>query len=121
VASGSDDGRWFIWLKKTGRLIKMLNGDESVVNCVQSHPFDCAIATSGIDNTIKLWTPCARVPSIVAGGQAGPDTSDALQVMADNQTQMRRHREILPMEFLQRFRVQEGAEGVGHPFQCTQS
>lgn len=25
----------------------------SVVNCVQSHPFDCAIATSGIDNTIK--------------------------------------------------------------------
>lgn len=29
MASGSDDGRWFIWLKKTGRLIKMLNGDES--------------------------------------------------------------------------------------------
>ncbi|KAG0567303.1 hypothetical protein KC19_7G125100 [Ceratodon purpureus] len=122
VASGSDDGRWFIWSKKTGRLIKMLNGDENVVNCVQSHPFDCAIATSGIDNTIKLWTPCARVPSIVAGGESGPDTADSLQVMADNQNQMRRHREIgLPMEFLQRFRVQEGAEGVGHPFQCTQS
>jgi WD40 repeat protein len=29
VASGSDDGRWFIWSKKTGRLIKMLNGDEN--------------------------------------------------------------------------------------------
>lgn len=26
----------------------------AVVNCVQSHPFDCAIATSGIDNTIKV-------------------------------------------------------------------
>lgn len=122
VASGSDDGRWFIWSKKTGRLIKMLNGDENVVNCVQSHPFNCAIATSGIDNTIKLWTPCARVPSMVAGGESGPDTADSLQVMADNQNQMRRQREIgLPMEFLQRFRVQEGAEGVGHPFQCTQS
>lgn len=86
VASGSDDGRWFIWEKKTGRLIKVLVGDGagkyhciilimnfyhlteteteivqklftltfSVVNCVQSHPFDCAIATSGIDNTIKV-------------------------------------------------------------------
>jgi len=122
VASGSDDGRWFIWSKKTGRLIKMLNGDENVVNCVQSHPFDCAVATSGIDNTIKFWTPCARVPSMVAGGESGPDTADSLQVMANNQNQMRRHREIgLPMEILQRFRVQEGAEGVGHPFQCTQS
>ena len=29
MASGSDDGRWFIWSKKTGRLIKMLNGDEN--------------------------------------------------------------------------------------------
>lgn len=28
VASGSDDGRWFIWEKQSGRLIKMLNGDE---------------------------------------------------------------------------------------------
>jgi hypothetical protein len=25
-----------------------------VVNCIQSHPFDCAVATSGIDNTIKV-------------------------------------------------------------------
>ncbi len=29
VASGSDDGRWFIWEKQTGRLIKMLVGDEA--------------------------------------------------------------------------------------------
>ncbi|PIA56282.1 hypothetical protein AQUCO_00700547v1 [Aquilegia coerulea] len=53
VASGSDDGRWFIWEKRTGRLINMLPGDEAVVNCVQCHPFDCTIATSGIDPTIK--------------------------------------------------------------------
>ncbi|KAI5054823.1 hypothetical protein GOP47_0029968 [Adiantum capillus-veneris] len=65
VASGSDDGRWFIWHKKTGRLLKLLKGDENVVNCVQCHPFDCAIATSGIDNTIKMWTPCAQEPSLV--------------------------------------------------------
>ena len=29
IASGSDDGRWFIWEKLTGRLIKMLHGDEA--------------------------------------------------------------------------------------------
>lgn len=29
MASGSDDGRWFIWEKTTGRLIKMLLGDEA--------------------------------------------------------------------------------------------
>ncbi|XP_028078369.1 WD and tetratricopeptide repeats protein 1 isoform X3 [Camellia sinensis] len=30
VASGSDDGRWFIWEKRTGRLIKVLVGDDAV-------------------------------------------------------------------------------------------
>jgi len=29
VASGSDDGRWFIWEKRTGRLVKMLAGDDA--------------------------------------------------------------------------------------------
>lgn len=32
VASGSDDGRWFIWEKKTGRLLKMLQGDDAGKN-----------------------------------------------------------------------------------------
>lgn len=29
IASGSDDGKWFIWEKQTGRLVKMLAGDEA--------------------------------------------------------------------------------------------
>ncbi|GAB4844926.1 Protein ALTERED SEED GERMINATION 2 [Ancistrocladus abbreviatus] len=85
IGSGSDDGRWFIWEKKTGRLIKMLLGDDAVVNCVQSHPFDSVVATSGIDNTIKIWTPAAPVPSMVAGGSAGPDTANVLDAMEGNQ------------------------------------
>ncbi|CAM6082961.1 unnamed protein product [Calypogeia fissa] len=119
VASGSDDGRWFIWAKKTGRLVKMLSGDEHVVNCVQCHPFDCAIATSGIDYTIKMWTPCAGDPSMVAGGVQGPEAGDLFRVMVENQHHMRR--QGLPLEFLQRFRVQETNEGAAHPFECTQS
>lgn len=32
VASGSDDGKWFIWEKNTGRLIKILVGDDAGTN-----------------------------------------------------------------------------------------
>ncbi|TMW89482.1 hypothetical protein EJD97_017119 [Solanum chilense] len=122
IASGSDDGRWFIWEKRTGRLIKMLHGDEAVVNCVQCHPYDCVVATSGIDNTIKIWTPTASVPSLVAGGAAGPETSNVLDAMESNQRRLCRTREaVLPFEFLERFRMHEFTEGSLHPFECTQS
>ncbi|KAL7127712.1 hypothetical protein ABFS83_14G269600 [Erythranthe nasuta] len=122
IASGSDDGRWFIWEKKTGRLIKMLHGDDAVVNCIQCHPHDCVIATSGIDSTIKIWSPNSPVASIVAGGAAGPETSNVLDAMEGNQRRLCRTREtILPFEILERFRMHEFAEGSFHPFECTQS
>ncbi|XP_012067963.1 WD and tetratricopeptide repeats protein 1 isoform X2 [Jatropha curcas] len=122
IGSGSDDGRWFIWEKQTGRLIKMLLGDEAVVNCVQCHPFDCVVATSGIDNTIKIWTPTASVPSIVAGGSAGPETSNILEAMESNQRRLSHNREvILPFELLERFRMHEFTEGTLHPHECVQS
>ncbi|KAK4359123.1 hypothetical protein RND71_021352 [Anisodus tanguticus] len=122
IACGSDDGRWFIWEKRTGRLIKMLHGDEAVVNCVRCHPYDCVVATSGIDSTIKIWTPTASVPSLVAGGAAGPETSNVLDAMESNQRRLCRTREaVLPFEFLERFRMHEFTEGSLHPFECTQS
>ncbi|XP_027353621.1 WD and tetratricopeptide repeats protein 1 isoform X2 [Abrus precatorius] len=124
VASGSDDGRWFIWEKRTGRLVKMLNGDESVVNCVQCHPFDFVVATSGIDSTIKIWTPTAPVPSSVAGGSAGPETGDVLVAMESNQQKLSRNRDsILPFELLEPFRMHEFPEGSLRlrPFECAQS
>ncbi|KAK8528231.1 hypothetical protein V6N13_056922 [Hibiscus sabdariffa] len=122
VASGSDDGRWFIWEKRTGRLIKMLLGDGAVVNCIQCHPFDCFVATSGIDSTIKLWSPTAAVPSMVAGGSAGPETSNVLEAMESNQRKLCRNREaILPFELLERLRMHEFTEGSLHPFECAQS
>ncbi|XP_073272976.1 protein ALTERED SEED GERMINATION 2-like [Primulina huaijiensis] len=112
VASGNDDGRWFIWGKKSGRLLKMLRGDEAVVNCIQCHPYDCIIATSGIDSTIKIWTPNSPVPSIVAGGAADPETSNVLAAMEENQRRLCRTREaILPFEILERYRMHEFAEG----------
>ncbi|KAK2445509.1 Transducin/WD40 repeat superfamily protein [Trifolium repens] len=124
VASGSDDGRWFIWEKRTGRLMKILSGDESVVNCVQCHPFDFVVATSGIDSTIKIWTPSAPVPSSVAGGSAGPETGDVLVAMENNQQKLSRNRDsILPFELLEPFRMHEFPEGALRlrPFECAQS
>eukprot|EP00897_Mesotaenium_endlicherianum_P003044 jgi/Mesen1/2768/ME000170S01878 len=59
---------------------------------------------------------------MVAGGSAGPDTADPVQVMADNQQRMRRPRDLgMPMELLQRLRVQEGMEGGTHRIECAQS
>ncbi|KAI4366549.1 hypothetical protein MLD38_022412 [Melastoma candidum] len=122
VASGSDDGRWFIWEKRTGRLVKMLLGDEAVVNCVQCHPFDCVVATSGIDNTIKLWSPTAPAPSIVAGGPAGPEAVNIYDAIDNNQRRLISDQEIiLPFEILQRFQMHGLAEGSLDPFECTQS
>lgn len=122
IASGSDDGRWFIWEKSTGRLIKMLMGDGAVVNCVQSHPFDCVVATSGIDNTIKIWSPLASIPSVVAGGTTGPETANILDTMEGNQRRLSHNREsLLPFEILEGFRMHEFPEGSLRPFECIQS
>ncbi|KAJ7383927.1 DDB1- and CUL4-associated factor 6 [Desmophyllum pertusum] len=62
VLSGSDCGRIFIWDKYSAELVMILQGDKHVVNCVQPHPFDPILASSGIDYDIKLWTPTAKEP-----------------------------------------------------------
>nr|VWO97750.1 Aspartyl proteinase [Ganoderma boninense] len=39
VVSGSDDGNWFMWEKDTGKLHDILEGDGSVVNVIEGHPY----------------------------------------------------------------------------------
>ncbi|EGO01923.1 hypothetical protein SERLA73DRAFT_177558 [Serpula lacrymans var. lacrymans S7.3] len=60
VASGSDDGNFFIWHKSDGKLVDILEGDGSVVNVIEGHPHLPLIAVSGIDTTIKLFAPVHR-------------------------------------------------------------
>ncbi|CAO2657196.1 Nn.00g033220.m01.CDS01 [Neocucurbitaria sp. VM-36] len=57
VVSGSDDGNVFIWDRKTAQLINILEGDGEVVNVVQGHPYEPTMAVSGIDDTIKIFSP----------------------------------------------------------------
>ncbi|DAZ97580.1 TPA: hypothetical protein N0F65_005552 [Lagenidium giganteum] len=60
IVAGSDDGRAFMWNKATGELASAIEADADIVNCVQCHPFDSCLATSGIENVIRLWTPTAE-------------------------------------------------------------
>ena len=61
IVSGSDDGSFFIWEKETTNLVRVLQGDESIVNCLQPHPSYCFLATSGIDPVVRLWNPRPEV------------------------------------------------------------
>ena len=63
MISGSDDGMIFIWHKETEEIVQLLKGDMYVVNVVQGHPSGMPIlATSGIENDVKIWTPTAAKP-----------------------------------------------------------
>jgi nuclear receptor interaction protein len=57
VVSGSDSGHLFIWNRETAELVNILEGDSEVVNVVQGHPYEPTLAVSGIDNTIKVFSP----------------------------------------------------------------
>lgn len=41
-------------------MVQLLEGDKHVVNCVQPHPTLPILATSGIDYSVKIWTPTAE-------------------------------------------------------------
>jgi len=63
VVSGSDCGRVFVWEKESGRLLWAQRGDNMVVNCLEPHPhLPLTLATSGIDDDIKIWAPTRPTP-----------------------------------------------------------
>ncbi|KAH7914318.1 WD40-repeat-containing domain protein [Hygrophoropsis aurantiaca] len=62
VASGSDDGNFFIWKKSNGNILNVLEGDGNVVNVIEGHPHLPLIAVSGIDTTVKLFAPTHGLP-----------------------------------------------------------
>ena len=75
VVSGSDGGHIFIWDRRTSELVNILEGDGEVVNviqgnifipfesrsgltlCILGHPCEPVMAVSGIDYTIKIFSP----------------------------------------------------------------
>ncbi|KAM9396977.1 DDB1- and CUL4-associated factor 6-like isoform 6-T6 [Salvelinus alpinus] len=63
VLSGSDCGHIFIWDRETGEHLMLLEADQHVINCLQPHPYEPLLATSGIDSNIKIWSPLEESPS----------------------------------------------------------
>jgi len=58
IISGSDCGNIFIWDKQTEGLVKLMPGDDNgVVNVLEPHPTLPVLATSGLDDEVKLWMP----------------------------------------------------------------
>ncbi|KAL9581901.1 MAG: hypothetical protein Q9212_003614 [Teloschistes hypoglaucus] len=68
VVSGSDSGHLFIWDKQTSELVNILQGDGEVVNVVQGHPYEPVLAVSGIDSTIKIFSPDNRAQDDARNG-----------------------------------------------------
>jgi WD40 repeat protein len=63
IASGSDDGNFFLWNKSTGKLHGIYEGDGSIVNVIEQHPSLPLIAVSGIDTTVKVSITIIAVPA----------------------------------------------------------
>ena len=55
--AGSDDGTFIVWDRRSTNIVRVLRGDEAIVNCLQPHPTTCLLATSGIDPVVRLWSP----------------------------------------------------------------
>ncbi|GLE00881.1 hypothetical protein PINS_up009678 [Pythium insidiosum] len=81
IVAGSDDGRAYIWDKLTGRVVNAIEADADIVNCVQPHPYDVCLATSGIENVVRLWKP--------TGDSSDELSRDELdEMIAQNQSNM---------------------------------
>ncbi|EFJ39457.1 hypothetical protein VOLCADRAFT_100946 [Volvox carteri f. nagariensis] len=85
VAAGSDCGRVFLYDADTGAVLRALAADEDVANCVQCHPTLPVLATSGIENVIRLWSPRDAPPA----AEAVPELEQELRSVVDgNQERM---------------------------------
>ena len=57
VVAGSDCGHALVFDRRSAELTCALKADVDVVNCVRPHPTLPLLATSGIENVIRLWAP----------------------------------------------------------------
>jgi len=77
VTSGSDDGNFFIWNKLTASLHGIYEGDGSVVNMVEGHPYLPLVAVSGIDTTVKVSVNIVRYQHFLSPSQLFAPTTSA--------------------------------------------
>lgn len=128
VAAGSDDGRFFVWERASGRLLRALKGDSSIVNAIQPHPEALLVATAGIDATVKLWSPRPVLDTAEPTPHSDPgaeeeEASPLEELSEANQRRMAADPfEAMLLQFVGR-RGEEAGEGDEGPrqIQCAQS
>eukprot|EP00892_Ulva_mutabilis_P012900 jgi/Ulvmu1/9983/UM059_0032.1 len=107
VACGSDQGRVFLFDSMTGELLRVLWADREVANCVQCHPTLPVLATSGMEDVVKLW----EVERDNDANQVGAGVAEVSRMVEESQQEMEASRVVLPnMREAQRLR-----DFVRHP------
>lgn len=77
IVSGSDCGHIYLWDHDTQHVVNFMAGDEGgVVNCLEQHPQMPILATSGLDDDVKIWVPSSESP---------PALSELRKTMTANQ------------------------------------
>ena len=75
VVAGSDCGGAWVYDRASGLPVARLPADADVCNAVRPHPSEPLLATSGIENVVRLWR-CAGfgggAPLGGGGGEEGP-------------------------------------------------
>lgn len=87
VISGSDCGHIFGWDRRTQKLVLLLEADRHVVNCVQPHPFDPILVSSGIDYNVKVWAPIKEMTDF--------DEESAMTLMNRNEIMLEETRDTI--------------------------
>ncbi|XP_054712777.1 DDB1- and CUL4-associated factor 8-like, partial [Uloborus diversus] len=66
IVSGSDCGYIFFWEKQSEHVVQFMYADENgVVNCLEPNPIMPVLASSGLDDDIKIWVPsCEKPPNL---------------------------------------------------------
>ncbi|KAK8311659.1 hypothetical protein V6Z12_D02G266300 [Gossypium hirsutum] len=54
------------YVKKGGELVRVMEADKHVVNCIESHPHTTVLASCGIEHDIKIWTPKAIEKAVLS-------------------------------------------------------
>ena len=84
VASGSDCGKVFLYDADKGTLLACLHdADSDIANCVQCHPHEPILATSGLESTVKLWAP--------SGEAVEDDEEELARIVEENQKRQNGH------------------------------
>lgn len=97
VAGGSDDGRFFIWDRFSGEILLCRSADPDVLSCIQGHPTLPIIATSGLDESVRIWGPGSLKTSFKGFNKNDPFKAQCGKLELPELSRMRLNRGVSPV------------------------